>query len=320
MRILVTGASGFVGSHLIPALLADDHDVVAALRRPGSAYCSAEVIVPDIAADTDWRAALEGVEVVLHLAARVHVMKEDSTDPLVEHRRINAAGTLALAEQAAACGVGRFVFLSTIKVNGEATHGQPYRDTDTPDPRTPYGVSKLEGERGLAKIAQRTGMAAIVLRAPVIYGSEVKGNIRRIIGLIRRGIPLPFGSIDNRRTMLSTGNLIEWVKAAVDSQQLPGLPVLMGDPRPVSTAELVVRLAQGMGRSPRLVKFPPGLLTRAGGLIGHGDDVARLLEDLEVAPSLDAFDRQLDLADPALELQELGSIEATGPLMVNLKG
>jgi UDP-glucose 4-epimerase len=278
------------------------------------------VIVPDIDAGTDWRPALEGADAVLHLAARVHVLKEDSADPLAEHRRLNSAGTKALAEQAAQCGVSRFVFMSTIKVNGEATHGQPYRDTDTPDPSTPYGISKLEGEQALAEVAQRSGMAAVVLRAPVIYGSDVKGNIRRIIGLVRRGIPLPLGSVDNRRTMLAASNLVEWVRAGMTSRRLPELPVLMGDPRPVSTAELVVRLAQGMGRSPRLVKFPPGLLARAGGLVGLGGDVARLLDDLEVAPSLDAFDRQLELVDPALALQELGSLEAAEPLMVNLKG
>ncbi|MDR1768095.1 MAG: NAD-dependent epimerase/dehydratase family protein [Propionibacteriaceae bacterium] len=305
MRILVTGASGFVGRQLVPAL-AGGHEVVACVRRPGSSVGAVrELVVAGIDGRTDWGDGLSGVEVVVHLAGRAHVMREDAADPLSLYREVNVEGTRTLAEAAARCGARRLVFMSTIKVNGEGTRGRAFTDRDAPAPVDPYGVSKWEGEQALAEVSARTGLEVVALRPPVMYGPGVKGNIKRIAALVGRGVPLPLGSVANRRTMLSAGNMVRWVRAAVESPLAPRRPVLMGDPRPVSTAELVRQLAAGMGRPDRLVPFPVAGLLLGGKLLRHEADVARLVEDLEIATSDDL--RPADLADPGGELRALGA-------------
>ena len=309
MRVLVTGGSGFVGRHLVPAL-AETHEVISVVRRPGSSVgAPKKVVVPDIAAqDVDWRPALAGVDVVVHLAARVHVMKDAAENPLDAYRRVNTDATARLAQQAAEVGVRRFVFMSSIKVNGERTTGVPFTNTDPANPVDPYGVSKWEAEQALRAVCQGQAMEPVILRPTVIYGPGVGGNIARIAGLVRRGIPLPLGSVRNRRSMLSTGNLIAWVSNAIESLILAELPALISDPYPVSTAELVRYLSEGMGRPARLVRFPTAGLCLAGRLTGHVGEVARLTEDLEIIPTLSAFGGAVQLARPIDELRACGRV------------
>lgn len=307
MRVLVTGASGFVGRHLVPVLLAD-HEVVAAVRAPGRApEGCAEMVVGDIDGSTDWSDALVGVEAVVHLAARVHVMEESAADPLAAYRAVNRDGTLALTQAAAAAGVRRFVFMSSIKVNGESTAGEPLARDSVPAPRDPYGVSKLEAEVALRRIVRDTVMDVVVLRPPVIYGSGVGGNIRRIANAVRWGVPLPLASVHNRRTMLSIENLVVAIRASIGMARAPDAAVLLGDEDPVSTPQLVRWLAEGMGVKARMLPVPIALLRIGGGLARRKGEIDRLTQDLVIVPDWAALHvRSVDLQSSRESLIRLG--------------
>lgn len=289
MRILVTGATGFVGRALIPVLRDAGHEVVAAVR--GASDLDVEQrVVGDLGPDTDWRAALEGIEAVVHLAARVHVMNETAADPLAEHRKANTEGTRRLGEQAAEAGVRRLVFLSTIKVNGErGTFG----DLDAPAPVDPYGVAKMEAEQALFAIP---GLEAVSLRPPLVYGPRVKGNFLALLGLCRKAWPLPLGAIDNRRSLIYVGNLCDAVRCCLEHPEAPGRTFLVRDGEDLSTAALIRRLAKALGRPAPLLPVPPGLLRLAGRLTGKGPQVARLLESLRIDDG--AIRRDLGWAPP----------------------
>jgi UDP-glucose 4-epimerase len=308
VRVLVSGASGFIGRALVPAA-ATDHAIVAAVRRPGSSVgAEEEVTVGHVDGDTDWAQALDGVQAVIHLAARVHVLRETASDPLAAFRVVNVDGTRNLAEQAARAGVATFVFLSSIGVNGQRTVNRPFSLADEPAPENPYSISKHEAESALVRIAAETGMKAVCMRSPVVYGPGVGGNVQRLAALVKMGLPLPLGSVNNRRTMLAVQNLVEWVNGALDDPCAKSRVVLMGDPRPVSTAELVRHLSKGLDRKPRLVPFPVSLLSVAGRLVGRAQDVGRLVEDLEIEPSLEVFGgRKPQWVDPGEALQALGA-------------
>ncbi len=283
MKTLVTGASGFVGAAVVPELLRRGHAVRTAARRATTHGDS--VLLPDIGPDTDWRAALAGCDAVVHLAARVHVMRDEAADPLAAYRHVNTAGTLALAEQAAASGARVFVFASTVKVLGEASpRGRPFTDVDPPAPVDPYAVSKAEAERGLADIAVRTGMRVAVLRPPLVYGPGVGANFLRLLRTVARGMPLPLGAIDNRRSLVYVGNLAAAVGFCLEREEARGT-FLVSDGEDLATPELVRRIAAALGRRPRLVPVPPGLLRGAGTLLGKGAEIERLLGDLAVAPT-----------------------------------
>ncbi len=204
--VLVTGANGFIGRALCDVLAASGRRVRKAVRMPVPGLPDA-VAVGDIGPDTDWRTALEGVSGVVHLAARTHVLRETATDPLAEYRNINVAGTERLARSAAAGGVRRLVFVSSVKVNGERTEERPFTEDGAPRPDDAYGVSKWEAEQALSRIAAETGLEVVVLRPPLVYGPGVKGNFLRLMNLVARGVPLPFGAVDNRRSFIYTGNL-----------------------------------------------------------------------------------------------------------------
>ncbi len=268
-RVLVTGANGFVGRALVAGLEADGVAVEAATRQR----------VGDLGASTDWTAALSACSAVIHLAARVHVMRDEVSDPLLAFRAVNVDGTLNLARQAAQAGVRRFVFLSSIKVNGEGREA-PYREGDAAGPQNPYAISKWEAEQGLRQIELETGMEVVVLRPPLVYGPGVKANFLRLLVAVDKGWPLPLGAVENRRSLLYLGNLVDAIQLCLVHPAAAGRTYLLSDDEDVSTPELIRRLAQVMERPVRLLAVPPAWFELGGRVLGRGAEVRRLLGSL----------------------------------------
>lgn len=283
-RILVTGASGFVGSALCKRLAAEGLQVRRALRKLPTLDVAADAVATgDLSANQDWALALTGVACVVHAAARVHVMNDTESDPLAAFRAANVTGTLNLARQAVAAGVTRFVFISSIKVNGERTApGRPFRASDEPGPLDPYGISKMEAEQGLRKVAADTGMELVIVRPPLVYGPGVRANFRQMLTAVRRGLPLPLASIDNRRSMVGLDNLVDLLLTCIRHPAAPGHVFLAGDGDDVSSPELLRRVGTALGRPARLVPMPPALLRLLATVAGRKDMAQRLCESLEV--------------------------------------
>jgi UDP-glucose 4-epimerase len=252
-------------------------------------------VVGEIGANTGWQRAVDGCDAVVHLAARVHVMRDSAADPLAAFRAVNVDGTLNLARQAAAAGVKRFVFLSSIKVNGEGSE-VPYLESDSPAPLDPYAISKWEAEQGLREIAAQTGMEVVILRPPLVYGPGVKANFARLIRAVERGWPLPLGAIDNRRSLLFLGNLVDAIRLCLEHPAAANRTYLLSDGEDVSSAELVRRLAKAMGKPARLLPVPAWAFGLAGRLLGRRQEVARLLGSLTVDSS--AIRRELGWVPP----------------------
>lgn len=281
-RVLVTGVNGFVGSALLSRLLVgSDSFVRAAMRRAGFAsLCGVDsVLVGDIDPDTNWLEAVSGIDTVIHLAARVHMMRDTSADPLAEFRKVNTEGTLNLARQAAAAGVRRFIFLSSVKVNGETGL---FRESDPENPQDAYAVSKFEAEQGLRAIAAGTGMEVTIIRPPLVYGPGVKANFQALVRAVQRGVPLPLGAIDNRRSLVAIDNLIDLIVTCIDHPSAANETFLVSDGEDLSTPELVRRLARAMGRPARLIPVPPGLLIAGARLAGRRAAAERLISSLQV--------------------------------------
>lgn len=288
MRVLVTGATGFVGRFACAALMKAGHEVHVAVR---SGNCASKVdgiepvIVGEINASTDWSGALSNMEVVVHLAGRVHVMKDIARDSLTEFRRINTAGTEHLARCAAQAGIKRLVFMSSIKVNGEETKTTPFAETNPARPNDPYGISKWEAEQALARVAADTGLEVVVLRSPLIYGPEVKGNFLSLVKAIVRGVPLPLAGINNRRSLLYIGNAVDAIVLAATHPSAAGKTYLLSDGQDVSTPDLIRRLAKLLCVPVRLVRCPPFLLQLVGGMLGKAESVSRLTGSLQIDSS-----------------------------------
>ncbi|OYW37356.1 MAG: NAD-dependent dehydratase [Hydrogenophilales bacterium 12-61-10] len=276
MKVLVTGATGFVGYALGGSLDDHGHQVIPAVRQ--KAGLDDEVVVGDIDGQTDWTAALTGCNGV---AARVHVMDDTADDPLALYRATNTDATLNLARQAVRAGVRRFVFISTIKVNGEGRDA-PYRETDVAAPEDAYAISKWEAEQGLRQVAADTGLEVVVLRPPLVYGPEVKANFQRLIHIVKRGWPLPLGLIRNRRSLLYLGNFVDAIRLCVEHPAAAGQTFLLDDGEPVSTPELIRAVARALGHPAHLLAVPVWMLEAAGTLLGKRAAVARLTGSLVV--------------------------------------
>jgi nucleoside-diphosphate-sugar epimerase len=278
-KILVTGANGFVGKELCSTLQGRGLDFVAAVR-----HCldGEQVAIGDLTAATDWANALAGCDSVIHLAARVHVMNDRSSDPLVVFRKINVDATLNLARQAVASGVKRFVFVSSIKVNGEQTTDKPFSVFDTPAPADPYGQSKFEAEQALLELSQETGLEVVIVRPPLIYGPGVRANFQNLMGLVKSGVPLPLGAIPNRRSMVALYNFIDLLIVCVRHPNAGGQTFMVSDGMDVSVSELLRMLARSMGTRTLLLPIPAGLIARTASLFGKSAMANRLLGSLQV--------------------------------------
>lgn len=283
--ILVTGASGFVGKVLCANLINRCLLRISVRdKSTGNWPAGVDVIEASLSPDQDWATALSGVSSVVHCAARVHVMNEEATDPLAEFLQVNVDGTLRLARQAAEAGVGRFVFVSSIKVNGEhSQQGHPFTADQTPAPRDPYGVSKCEAEAGLRALSRETGMEVVIIRPPIVYGPGVKANFLAMMRWLQRGVPLPLGGVtENRRSLVFLDNLVDLIVICIDHPAAANQTFLVSDDEDLSTAALLRRMAEALGRPARLIPMPVGLITFGAKLIGRPGIAQRLCGSLQV--------------------------------------
>jgi len=283
--ILVTGASGFVGGQLISWMTAHAQPstaVLGAVRSKQAGDDSGLIAVGEINGDTDWSEALRGRCVIVHTAARAHIMDDTAADPLTEFRSVNVAGTLNLARQAATAGVKRFIFISSIKVNGEQTMDQPFTAGDMPAPEDPYGISKWEAEQGLRELAITTGMEVVIIRPPLVYGRGVKGNFASMIKLVGKGLPLPLGAVHNKRSLVALDNLVDLIITCIDHPDAANETFLVSDGDDLSTTQLLRGVAEAMGRSSRLIPVPASLLQFGATLLGKKAVAQRLLGSLQV--------------------------------------
>lgn len=281
-RVVVTGANGFVGCHLVDTLSRRGFDFLA-LSRASCAADYPRLVIRSLGDVEAIKAALSGYSVVIHTAARAHVMQDSVSDPIAEYRRVNTQITLDLAKAAVAVGVRRFIFISSIKVHGEKTAlGSPCRASDAPMPDEPYGMSKLEAEQGLMKLAGETGLEVVIIRPPLVYGPGVKGNFASLITLMGKGLPLPLGAIHNKRSLISIDNLVDLIIRCIDHPAAANQVFLAGDGEDLSTTELLRGLAEAIGRPARLIPVPAGLLSLCATLLGKRAVAQRLLGSLQV--------------------------------------
>jgi nucleoside-diphosphate-sugar epimerase len=279
-KILITGASGFVGQALLAKI---DNSNVVLVGRAATENADGKYFQLALSANTDYLTVLNSVDVVIHCAARVHVMNEQAEDPLTAFREVNTLGTLNLARQAAATGVKRFIFISSIKVNGEATQpGKAFQFDDKPRPEDPYGISKAEAESGLQQIAAETGMEVVIIRPPLVYGPGVKANFAAMMKLAKKNLPLPLGAIHNKRSLVALDNLANLIITCIDHPKAANQTFLVSDDQDVSTTELLQIMTRAAGKAPRLLPVPVSWLKLAGKLIGKSAVIDRLCGNLQV--------------------------------------
>lgn len=279
MRALVTGANGFVGSSLCGALISRGINVNRCVRN--SDFKSDTFSIGEVDGHTDWRLPLKGCDVVVHLAGRAHQLADRNSDPLEEFRRVNVRGSLALFLQAAHLGVKRFVYVSSIGVNGNES-AVPYTESDVPQPREPYAISKFEAEAGLQKLAAETGVELVIIRPPLVYGPGAPGNFGLLLSWMRMGIPLPLGSIHNRRSLVALGNLTDFIAVCMKNPTAANQIFLVSDGEDISTTELLKKIAFLTHKSGRLLPIPPAWVEKLAVIMGQSRMARRLCSDLRV--------------------------------------
>jgi len=285
-KILISGAAGFIGSQLVKHLLQKKHLVKSVIREKKYGKkdkTSAEEICKIIEPMTPWGEDLRDVNTVIHLAARVHIMNDKASNPIYEFRKSNTLSTLNFAEQAANAGVRRFIFLSSIKVNGENTfNGNYFHSIDNPEPQDPYSKSKYSAEQGLLEIAKKTGLEVVIIRPPLVYGPNVKGNFCNMMKWLQKGIPLPLGAIHNQRSLIALANLIDLITTCIDHPAAAGQTFLVSDGEDLSTTKLLRRLGLGLGKPARLLPVPQIWLETSLNLIGKQAIAQRLCGNLQI--------------------------------------
>lgn len=285
-KVLVTGASGFVGSALCGYLIKHGHNVIGTVRKlPISPVSGVDYrIIGDLGTNTAWNNDIfSGVEIIIHCAARVHIMNEYIQDPLKEFRRINTQGTETLARSAANTGVRRLIFLSSIKVNGESSSlSLPIDEMSPTNPKDYYGISKLEAEESLLNIADETGLETVIFRLPLVYGPGVKGNFIKLLKMVDRGIPLPFSLVNNLRSLININNLIDVVGVCLADPRAAGRTYMISDGEDVSTVQLIIKMANALERPVRLWPCSLRLIKLAGMLVGRSDEVSKILGSLRI--------------------------------------
>jgi UDP-glucose 4-epimerase len=308
--IFVTGATGFVGGALVQRLLADGQHIAVGLHAPTDTQWSAAVetrVMGRLGEDDLQALDLAGVSTVVHCAGRAHIMRDPEADALSAFRRVNVAGTLSLAHRAAACGVRRFVFISSVKVNGESTNpGRPFVETDKPQPMDAYGQSKLEAEQGLKELATRHGMEWVIIRPPLVYGPGVKANFAALANAATKGWPLPLGSIHNQRSMVALDNLVDFISCCTQHPQAANQTFLISDGHDLSTPELVRQLAKAAGVTARLPRIPVTWLKAAASLLGKKGAVERMSDSLQV--NISKAQTLLQWTPPVTVAQGLASV------------
>lgn len=307
-NVLLTGATGFVGRYLWKFLTSTGYSVTGTTRRSAEDFSVDEhklISIGDLGSAVDWEPVLKGVDCVVHLAARVHVMRDREPDPLAAFRRVNVGGTERLLRHACESGVKRFVYISSVKVHGDATTGAPFKVTDAPLPTDPYAQSKLEAERLVEAIGAQIGIETVVIRPPLIYGPGVGGNFIRLLQMIDKGYPLPFGRIDNQRSLVGVANLCDLIRECLSNRSAAGRTFLVSDDQDVSTPELLRLIAASMSRPARLLPVPPAVLRVVAKAAGRSAELSRLTGSLrvDVAETM----RILDWAPPFSLADEIES-------------
>lgn len=286
-RVLLTGATGFVGNGIFNKLSCiKKYKTIVVARSNRSCFSDHKVevrIITDFSSSTDWSMTLNDIDVVVHAAARVHIINDKVIDPLVEYRKVNVDGTMALARQAATSGIKRFIYISSIKVNGEQTElGSKFEANANPAPEDAYGISKLDAENALLQLSTETGMELVIIRPPLVYGAGVKGNFATMAKLVAKGLPLPLGAIHNKRSLVALDNLVDLIITCIDHPAAANQIFLAGDGEDISTTQLLRGVANAMGKPSRLIPIPASWLMMAATVLGKKAVAQRLLGSLQV--------------------------------------